>query len=364
MPFIVISLLLGLGDHMVQRMFGAFDNEAFRVVSSPGGFPPAGSPIINNSSTPRRTVFEYSDAFPVRNILLEDTSSTPDIFNDDEEDDHVITDGKGLVADGTEVESESYHFVRLLDSSGFPTGPTITVTVFSQNGNTSDIWGMSTDTPLIDGARYVKTGGSNNGDSLYDSFIPCFTKGALIATVAGELPVETLKVGDRVITRDNGFQEIRWIGHCDVSSAAQRKDRTKRPVSIKRNTFGEGLPHRDMSFSPNHRLLLTEPEISLLYSEPEVLAAAKDLLARDGIERAAPAPVTYYHMLFDHHEAVLSNGIWSESFLPGDYTLGALEFAQHKEILSLFPELGGGQKTNVFTPARRILKQHEIHATA
>ena len=346
---------------MVQRNFGAFDNEAFTVVS--GGGLPIGSPIINNSSTPTGTVFEYSSGFPIVNILLDDTSSEPDIFNDDEEQDHVIIDGKGLVANGTEVESESYHYFRQIDAFGNVFGPRITVTVFSQNGNTSDIWGMSTDTPLIDGAQYRKVGGSNNGDSLYDSFIPCFTAGALIATDKGERPVEDLAVGDRVITRDNGFQEIRWIGKCTVSAVSLRKQRNRLPVVIPKGSFGEGLPHRDLTFSPNHRILLTDPEISLLYSETEVLAAAKDLLWREGIHRAAPAEVTYVHMMFDHHEAVLSNGIWTESFLAGEYTLGALETTQQAEILRLFPELSEEPANSGVMPARRILKAHEIHAT-
>ena len=346
---------------MVLRTFGAFDNEAFTVDPSSPNLTP-GSALINNSSTPSGTIFSYSDAFPVVNILLEDTSSDPDTFLDDDEENHVITDGKGLVANGTEVESESYHFFRQLDDFGNQIGPTVTVTVFSQNGNFSNIWGMSTDTPLIDGARYVKTGGSNNGDSLYDSFIPCFTAGALIATVTGEQAVETLKVGDRIITRDNGFQEIRWIGHCTVDAQSQRRDHKKRPVTIRKDAFGPGLPHRDMAFSPNHRMLLSEPEVALLYSEPEVLAAAKDLLSRPGIERSEVADVTYVHILFDHHEAVLSNGIWSESFLPGDYTMGALQFAQHQEIISLFPELKADATPTAFAPARRILKQHEIQA--
>ena len=45
-----------------------------------------------------------------------------------------------------------------------------------------------------------------------DDVIPCFAPGTLIATPKGEVPVENLRAGDRVITRDNGIQEIRWTG--------------------------------------------------------------------------------------------------------------------------------------------------------
>ena len=44
------------------------------------------------------------------------------------------------------------------------------------------------------------------------SVTPCFTPGTLIATPRGEIAVQDLKVGDKVLTRDNGIQDIRWIG--------------------------------------------------------------------------------------------------------------------------------------------------------
>ncbi|MCB2159770.1 MAG: Hint domain-containing protein, partial [Rhodobacteraceae bacterium] len=42
--------------------------------------------------------------------------------------------------------------------------------------------------------------------------MPVLTTGLVIATEEGEVPAETLRVGDRVLTRDNGVQRIRWIG--------------------------------------------------------------------------------------------------------------------------------------------------------
>ena len=35
---------------------------------------------------------------------------------------------------------------------------------------------------------------------------PCFTPGTLITTQRGELPVQLISAGDRVVTRDNGIQ--------------------------------------------------------------------------------------------------------------------------------------------------------------
>ena len=346
---------------MVLRMFAAFDNEAFTVASgSPSGT--VGDPIVNNSSTANGTIFEFNDAFPYQDITLDDTSSNPDVFDDDEEDDHVITDGSGLVANGTEVESESKHFMRLLDDNGDPTGPIITITVFSQNGQFFNIWGMASDTPLIDGARYVKVGGSNNGDSLYDSFVPCFTTGARIATQRGEVAIEDLAVGDMVITRDNGMQEVRWIGRRALSAAELIADRAKRPVRIRKGSFGENMPARDMLFSPNHRVLLAEADTAILFGDTEVLASAKDLLDRPGVSREATGPVCYYHILFDRHETIFSDGLWTESFLPGHVAMSGLDRAQQREVFDLFPGLMDGTEKVAINPARRILRRHEVMA--
>ena len=43
--------------------------------------------------------------------------------------------------------------------------------------------------------------------------------------------------------------------------------------------------------------------------------------------------------MFDRHEVVLSNGAWTESFQPGDYSLKGIGNAQRSEIFELFPEL-------------------------
>jgi hypothetical protein len=68
---------------------------------------------------------------------------------------------------------------------------------------------------------------------------------------------------------------------------------------------------------------------------------------------------TYIHFMFDRHEVVLSNGAWTESFQPGDYSLKGLGNAQRNEILELFPELKTTEGLEGFQAARKSLKKHE-----
>ena len=46
----------------------------------------------------------------------------------------------------------------------------------------------------------------------------CFTLGTAIATFEGERAVEDLAPGDRVVTRDHGVQEVRWVGRRTIGA--------------------------------------------------------------------------------------------------------------------------------------------------
>ncbi|MGI3164684.1 Hint domain-containing protein [Pseudooceanicola sp. 200-1SW] len=187
----------------------------------------------------------------------------------------------------------------------------------------------------------------------------CFAPGSLIATMRGEVPVEQLRAGDRVITRDNGMQELRWIGRRELSAAELARMPHLQPVLLRAGALGQGLPHTDLVVSPQHRMLIRSDRASLLYEENEVLVAAKDLVGMAGVERLANRSATYLHLLFDQHEVILANGAWSESFQPGDYSMKTLDQAQRAEIHYLFPELASARAPKAFGAARRSLKKHE-----
>ena len=89
------------------------------------------------------------------------------------------------------------------------------------------------------------------------------------------------------------------------------------------------------------------------------VASAKHLVDNKGVHRVDTMGTTYIHFMFDHHEVVLSNGAWTESFQPGDYSLKGVGNAQRGEIFELFPELETVQGLEDYTAARRTLKKHE-----
>lgn len=188
---------------------------------------------------------------------------------------------------------------------------------------------------------------------------PCFTAGTAIATPTGERPVEDLKPGDLVITRDNGIQPVRWAAQRKLTAEQTANATDLQPVLMRRGALGNGLPERDMMLSPNHRILVANELTSLYFKEHEVFAAAKHLINHKGIVGMGPCAITYVHFSCDEHQAVLSNGCWTESFQPTDQSIKGLGNAQRTEILDLFPELREPSRTHAFPTARKELSQEE-----
>lgn len=335
---------------MVARTFVAFDNDNFEVTSSTSAGL-VGNGVINNSSTPNDTIFLYS-AGSGEDIIVEDAGGSQEVLEDDDDVNHVITDGAGLVADGQTVEAESLIFVRALDGNGDPTGPVITITVFSQGGSVSDVWGLSTDTPLVDGTSYIKTGGSNAGSSRYDSFITCFAAGTPIDTPDGPKLIEGLGLGDLVNTRDNGVQPIRWAGQCTVVGRGNMA-----PIRIDPGLLGNSDV---LLVSPEHRMIVEGPMVELLFGMSCTLVAAKYLVGLEGITQEDVASVTYHHLLFDMHQIIRGAGCWSESFFLAENALSGLDADAQRELFALFPDIQVAQ-ANFGSTAERVLKKHEAN---
>ncbi|WP_425052999.1 Hint domain-containing protein [Psychromarinibacter sp. S121] len=183
------------------------------------------------------------------------------------------------------------------------------------------------------------------------STVPCFVTGTMIRTPNGEVPVERLRVGDLVETQDNGPQPLRWIGRRVTEAAGDFA-----PIHIDANTFGD---HRPLRVSPQHRVLIRDVLSELLFGEPEVLVAAKHLVNGRSVRQVVGGTVEYVHLLFDAHEVVFSEGLPTESFLPGPQTTALFEAEILDEICTLFPELDPRTGDGYGPAARRTLKEYE-----
>lgn len=206
-------------------------------------------------------------------------------------------------------------------------------------------------TPLPDNT-YPSTIGFNS--SVFEVEVVCFAKGTLIATSAGDCPVEQLQVGTLIQTKDNGVQPLRWIGRKKLTREQLQAHPNLCPIRIQAGALGKALPHTDLLVSPQHRILVSSRIAQRMFGATEVLVAAKQLLQLDGVDQADDLPeVEYFHMLFDRHEIVQSNGAETESLFTGPQALKSLGPAARDEIFALFPELEAKDYQPV--PARELL---------
>jgi hypothetical protein len=172
-----------------------------------------------------------------------------------------------------------------------------------------------------------------------ETVVACFTPGTRIATRKGQVMVEALRVGDRVMTRDHGYQVIRWLGARRLGAAELQANPSLQPILIRKGALGPACPAYDTLVSPQHKMLIKTSSLQYLFGEEEVLVPAKLLLGLPGVETQCRSSVTYLHILFERHEVVMANGAWSESLFLGEQAVAGFETAQQRELLAIFPTL-------------------------
>lgn len=238
------------------------------------------------------------------------------------------------------------------DQVTLPSGQTVTL-------NADGTFGIQTDTDNDKVSfTYQIAAEDGAGNVLEDDVgfvtvetIPCFVAGTLIRTPKGDVPVETLMPGDLVETFDDGAQPVRWAGSRTVKAQGMLA-----PIRIRGGVFGA---HETLMVSPQHRVLVRDAMAEMLFGEDEVLVAAKDLVNDMTIRQVPGGDVTYVHLLFDRHQVVWSNGLATESFLPGPQTTAVFEQDTVNEICTLFPELNALTGEGYSPAARRTLKHFE-----
>ncbi len=201
-----------------------------------------------------------------------------------------------------------------------------------------------------------------NGDwvvgPINEGTIPCFLAGTLIATKRGEVAVEDLRPGDMAVVRDGGLAPIRWIGSVRTN-AREGWFEQNAPIRIPKGSMGRNMPARDLYVSPNHRIWMRDASFEVVFTEREVLIPAKHLVGWNGVEQVNYVPEPeYFHLLFDSHQIIMSDGMLTESFHPGEVTLDQFEHEARDELLRLFPELI--ELASFGDTARRCLKSYEV----
>ncbi len=171
------------------------------------------------------------------------------------------------------------------------------------------------------------------------SILPCFTLASHFITLRGVMCADKIKPGEKVLTRDNGFQEITWVGTQHIEADTLSAHPTLAPIQISAGALGHETPSCDMIVSPNHRMLITHKHAQLYFGASEVFVMAEDLLDWPGVAHVSKGQgVDYFHLMCTRHEVLFADGTWSESFQPDDAIINALTEPQRQQIRDLFPD--------------------------
>ncbi|MEO1564366.1 MAG: Hint domain-containing protein [Pseudomonadota bacterium] len=266
-----------------------------------------------------------------------------------DEDQTVIGSGTNIpgVADGDQIEIE-YALVLSGDD-----GSTVTIySLVTESGgeNTGDATVWLSNGEINPNVTYTITDSFDGPQIPYSSLFDeiCFTSGTLIDTPTGPQSVDTLSIGDLVMTKDHGAQPIRWI-----SARTRFAAKHIAPVIISAGTLGN---ERDLAVSPQHRILVSGWRAELFFGVTEILVPAKALVNGDTIYQAEAGQVTYVHFMCDRHEIVVANGVPTETFHAGAQALATLDTAARNEIFEIFPELreNGNALGSVARPIVRV----------
>jgi T5SS/PEP-CTERM-associated repeat protein len=131
----------------------------------------------------------------------------------------------------------------------------------------------------------------------------CFLPDTLIATPAGEVKVQALKVGDVVCTASGAERPIAWIGQGRVLAPRGRRSAAT-PVIVRRGALGPNVPHYDLHVTKGHALFIDDVLIPV-----EFLVNHRSILWDDQAHE-----VVLYHVELDSHDVLLANGAAAESY--------------------------------------------------
>ena len=124
--------------------------------------------------------------------------------------------------------------------------------------------------------------------------------GTRIITLAGELPIEHLTAGDRVITRDAGIAQL-------LSVSAEEVDVPL--IRVRAGALSHQCPENDMLAGPATLVLLRDWRASVLYGQASAMVPLSRL--RDGyfISSCPPRVTRLFTLHFARPHVIYANGL-------------------------------------------------------
>ena len=147
-----------------------------------------------------------------------------------------------------------------------------------------------------------KTTEFNNGAivSMPAAIVAGLATGTTVMTLNGEMPVEHLNAGDRVITRDSGMAVLREIRGAEVRVAS---------IQIKAGSLGHTRPQDDMIVGPDTLVHIRDWRAKALFGADVATVKAKRLIDGEFVSEQAATTMTVYELVFDKQHILYADGL-------------------------------------------------------
>lgn len=155
------------------------------------------------------------------------------------------------------------------------------------------------------------------------TYLPCFTAGTRILTPTGEVPVETLKTGDIIVSADERRLPIKLY-----STYVPSTNKTTAPYIIPKNAFGKNTPNRDLYVSGKHAVQSSKD----IWQIPEFYGFK---------QTPSNSPIWYYHIELPNYftDNIIANGVVCES-------LAGKQVDKSEQLYKYSNKAGGFIRTN------------------
>ncbi|MEN3230149.1 Hint domain-containing protein [Methylorubrum rhodesianum] len=189
--------------------------------------------------------------------------------------------------------------------------------VFSENEDGTGFAIIASNTQLVEGETETFS-----ETTLGDYTVVCYCPGTLILTERGEVPIEQLTIGDRVVTLHGGLEPIRWIGRRSYDGRFVNDNPMALPVCIKAGALGQNTPARDLYVSPGHALYIDGVLI-----HAHLLVNGVSITQVEAVDE-----VTYLNIELEQHDVILAEGTPAETFFDNGWRNVFENAAEYAEL--------------------------------
>ncbi|WP_420858659.1 Hint domain-containing protein [Marivivens marinus] len=146
----------------------------------------------------------------------------------------------------------------------------------------------------------IKTASAATADAVVTKTSAGLLAGAIVMTMEGELPIEHIAPGDRIITRDTGVAVLKEMRIREEDVAC---------IRIKAGSLGHTRPDRDMVVAPDTLIHLRDWRAEALFGAKQVLVKASRLADGEFVAEQSKMRVKIYEMVFDKQHIIYADGV-------------------------------------------------------